>query len=210
MSARVRRSLGRVGSYVIVSVVLAVLSGLEATGGADPKPGAATVADLLAKFADAVDNGDGAAVRACFDTSKPGGRDYPDYLVAIATMNAGRVAVRHKADTYGPAVRAKAEPLLERQWGAATTSYGPELKGGTDLKEGSRIYPPGFKGQMVIVKKRGVFLIDGSEVLEGVDAEYLKSEKARYVKFGGDLTKIAASAASAEDLLAQLTKLAKE
>jgi len=192
---------GRVGMLALVA-----LAALRGVAGAGP----ATPGELLAKLGTAIDGGDAAGVRASFDTSKPGGRDYPEFLVAIAAMNAGKVAVLAKADGYGAAVRARAEPLLVRAWGAATLAYGPQLAGATDLTEGSRFYPPGFKGEAVIVKKGGAFLLDASKVLDGVDAAYLKTEKARFVKLGADWTKAARSTTSADDFLATLAKLAKE
>jgi hypothetical protein len=209
MSVLVRSSLGLVGSCVIVSVVLAVLSGLESTARAEPKLGAATAPELLLKLGTAVDSGDGAAILACFDTSKPGGRVFPDYLVSTTGLNRGRVAVLHKADTYGAAVRAKAEPLLWRLWDP-TGDYAKLLAENTSAKEGSLIHPPGLKYAMVIVKKHGVFFFDASSVFQDVAAEWFEQEKAKFVKVGGEWTHAASSATSAEDLLAKLAKLADE
>ena len=213
MSALVRRSLGLVGSCVIVSsVVLAVLGGLESTGRADPKPGAATAPALVSRLGKAVDTGDGAVVLACFDISKPGSRVFPDYLVAETALNAGRIAVRHKADTYGAAVRAKAEPLLEPWWAQSSTPYARSLcPDPCTAKEGSEIRPPGSKIEMVIVKKHGVFLFDASQIFQDPGgADSVAREQARFEELAREWIHVAASATSAEDLLAKLTKLANE
>jgi hypothetical protein len=191
--------------WVIASLVLAVLGGVSR---AEPKPGAATVLALHDKLGDAVDHGDSATILACFDTSKPNGRTYPDYLIAVGVLHVGQNAVRARAAAFDPAMTAKVEPLLVRMWGFATYPYGPQLEHQPYFREGSIINPPGSpKAEMVVVKKRGVFLYDASAVFHDGDDE-INIEKAKYLNLGGEWSRAARMATSADDLLARLTKLA--
>jgi len=197
----------RPSGWVIAGLVLALLGGV---GRAEPKLGAATVPELLAKIGDAVDRGDRAAILACFDTSKPNARTYPDYLIADGILHVGQNAVRARAAGFDAAVKAKVETLLDRPWGFATGSYSAQLDNQEYFREGSIINPPGApKGEMVIVKKRGVFLFDASAIFrDPVVQKEVNAEKDQYVKLGGAWSRAARAATSADDLLARLTKLA--
>jgi hypothetical protein len=174
----------------------------------EPKPGAPSAAELIVKLADAIVAGDAAAVRSCFDLTKPASKDYAEYLAKIADMSAARNALLKSAEAkYGAAVRARVEPLLVRQWASAEEYDHLREMPASKLKVGGKFYPPRFKGEAAFVKTDAGFLLDGADVLVGVDKDYLKEEVAKFVKYGADL-KIAGDTATSEaDLLAKLGAL---
>jgi hypothetical protein len=77
------------------------------------------------------------------------------------------------------------------------------------LKEGGRFYPPRFKGEVAFVKKGGTFLLDGGDVLEGVNDGYLKQEVAKFEKYAADVKAAGDGATSEADLVAKLEALRK-
>jgi hypothetical protein len=195
------------GSCAVIALALGIAGAARAADA--PKPGAESAAELVVKFADAVDNGDTAAIKSCLDMTKPGSRAYADYLCKFGEMNAVRVAVlKQIEEKYGEKVREQAREFIYPHNGAFGEVYASlkELPA-KDLKAGGKFYPPGFKGEAEFIKKDGVFLLETSGVLDGVIVDYLEDKKKEFGTFAANVKKAADAATSADDLLARLKAL---
>lgn len=156
----------------------------------------------------ALHEGTGDEIAPLIDQSTATGKAYSDYLRKLALARAipanllDKIAAKYGNDTAFKAYQAMAKPpsaLEARYW----------LSSKDDFKEGDRFPARGFKGQCIIIKKDGRYVLDCSAVLEGVDMDYLKREIDGYLGLVQHYRDAAELAESADDLVTRL-KAVKE
>jgi hypothetical protein len=154
----------------------------------------------MARFADAVDNGNVADAQACLDTSTDGVKNFEAFIIKLAQLNGSRKRLLDQIETkYGKDIRAEAVPLVDPTFLGGIASPYAYLKSaaGDDLKEGATVQLPGFKGAGRLVKRGDFWMIDPTQTLEGIakdafDADFAHWE--RLLKAGQQATDVAGSA----------------
>jgi len=142
------------------------------------------------------------------DQSTPTSKAYSNYLRKLVLARTIPSNLLDKiAEMYGNDTAYKAYQLMAKPPSALEAKYWLSSK--DDFKEGDRFPAPGFKGQCVIVKKDGRYLLDCSAVLEGVDMVFLKKEIDGYITLVQHYRDAAELAESADDLVTRL-KAVKE
>jgi hypothetical protein len=205
----------KIKSFGLIAIV-----GLLCTGGIfndawaakppEPTMGADSAAKVLARFADAVDNGNVADAQACLATSTEGAKKFEAFIIKLAQCNGSRKQLLDQIESkFGKDVRAEAAPLVAPSGDMGSYSV-LKSASGDDLKDGAKVQIPGFKGAAKLMKSGDHWIIDPTEVLEGVNQEYLDGEFAHDERLLKACHDAADAAGSAKELIQKMKDEARK